>query len=93
MNADAEFGIGACHFQGRAKARPLASREVLVTRPLRWASAMPRLTPSVQPRSSALTIRFFKLRGSPVPRASYFFRRCAIFVPLTEIPTHFSMTC
>src|SRR5580693_1392143 len=43
---------------------PLASSDVLVTMPLRWASRMPRFTPSVQARSSALTMRFFMGGGS-----------------------------
>ena len=49
---------------------------------------MPRLTPSVQPRSSAFTIRFFT---PPVPQYSYSFASLNEYVPLTEIPCNFSM--
>ena len=68
--------------------RPLASSEVLVIKPWRWPSTIPRFTPAVHPRSSAFTIRFF---NRPVPMYSYSFAaRCQI-VPLTVLPTNFSM--
>ena len=44
-----------------AKAAPFANIVVLVTMPLRCASAMPRFTPSAQARSSAFTIKFLTL--------------------------------
>ena len=79
-----------------ANAAPFASREALVTIPLRCASAMPRLTPSVHPRSSALTIRFLNLRLSfrswPVLSYSYPFVRHHSTVPLTVFPLNSSMT-
>src|SRR5690349_20846855 len=53
------FGVDFADSIAGLKAAPLASSDVLVTMPLRWASRMPRLTPSVQARSSALTMRFF----------------------------------
>src|SRR5580704_4624720 len=53
------LGADLAAARAESKAAPLASMDVLVTMPLRWASRMPRLTPSVQARSSALTMRFF----------------------------------
>jgi hypothetical protein len=62
---------------------------------LRCASATPRFTPAVQPRSSAFTIRFLgtctvPLR-SPVLAASYTVLRQSACVPLTVSGTNFSM--
>src|SRR5260370_370727 len=48
-----------------ANAAPLANSEVLVTIPWLNASRMPRFTPSVHPRSSALTIRLFTTCPAP----------------------------
>src|SRR5213078_2377009 len=78
-----------------ANAAPLASSEVLVTIPLWNASTMPRFTPSVHPRSSALTIRFFTACPtplfSPVHWDSYLFARTQKFVPLTLFVLNSSM--
>ena len=74
-----------------SNARPFASREVLVTSPRRCASTIPRLTPSVQPRSSALTIKFFNLARFPVLSDSYSFAFVVVFVPLTVFPSNSSM--
>src|SRR5208337_3013523 len=46
-----------------SNAAPLAIRLVEVTIPRRWASMMPRLTPRVIPRSSALTTSCFTASG------------------------------
>ena len=74
-----------------SNARPFANREVLVTSPRRCASTIPRLTPSVQPRSSALTIKFFNLARFPVLSDSYSFALHTVFVPLTVFPSNSSM--
>src|SRR5262249_34648098 len=53
------LGADLAAARAESKAEPLARRDVLVTMPLRWASRMPRLTPSVQARASAFTLRCF----------------------------------
>ena len=70
-----------------------------MTIPRAWASAMPRFTPSVQPKSSALTIRFFTASRPDESRA--FHASCtfvqlllaprAALVLLTHLPANFSM--
>ena len=54
-------GVDRASSTPEANATPFASSEVLVTMPFRCASAIPRLTPSVQPKSSAFTMRFFNV--------------------------------
>src|SRR5260370_535567 len=72
-------GIARSNSTPLANALPFASREALVTIPLRCASAIPRFTPSVHPRSSAFTTRFLTLWPVPsllpVLSASYSFVR------------------
>jgi hypothetical protein len=47
----------------------LTMRLVLVTIPASWASAMPRLTPWLVPKSSAFTMQKRTIRVSPHPVA------------------------
>jgi len=57
MDADAERGSGRLRRIASAVAGALAKRLALVTIPPSWASKMPSLTPTVRPKSSALTIQ------------------------------------
>jgi hypothetical protein len=51
-------GVARANSTAESNAAPLANKDVLVTIPLRFASAMPRFTPSAHPKSSAFTIKF-----------------------------------
>ena len=50
-------GFDRASWTAASNARELAIKVVEVTIPSRWASMIPRLTPAVRPKSSALTIR------------------------------------
>src|SRR3990172_8265202 len=64
-------GGGARQNSPRGRQRGgLGMRVVLVRTPRRWASRMPRLTPAVRPKSSALTISRLTRAWSPAPRSA-----------------------
>jgi len=89
MHADAKFRMIAAHGESRFKARPFASREVLVTSPRRGHPRFRGLIPSVQPRSR---IHYqFSTYAHPCPFGQLLFVCTAIFVPLTVFLSNSSM--